>query len=37
VLRRKTDASCDQYLAAFPTRDKGSRVLIEAELRRHGF
>lgn len=37
VRRRRADATSAHYAAAFPTRDSSSRLLIMAELRRHGF
>lgn len=37
VRRRKVDATAVQYFTAFPTRHIASRLLIGAELSRHGF
>lgn len=37
VRRLKPDASAAQYFTAFPTCDAKSRLLIAAELSRHGF
>lgn len=37
VRQRKPDAMAAHYFAAFPTRHEESRLLIAAELRRHGF
>jgi len=37
VRRLKPDANATDYFTAFPTRDTPSRILIEAELHRHGF
>jgi TolB-like protein len=37
VRQRRTDASSAHYFEAFPTQDPQYRLMIAAELRRHGF